>query len=80
MALEGSQQRGDPIRRVTVPVERWPVGRKRLRCGNGRRETARIVVDDYYSWSGCQQAVDDYFRDRTEFRLLERAKLHVVRA
>lgn len=40
----------------------------------------RIVVDDYYSWSGCHQAVDDYFRDRAEFRLLERAKLHVVRA
>ncbi len=40
----------------------------------------RLVVDDYYSWSGCHQAVDDYFRGREEFRLLERAKLHVVRA
>jgi O-methyltransferase len=40
----------------------------------------RLVVDDYYAWSGCHQAVDDYFRGRDEFRLLERAKLHVVRA
>ena len=39
----------------------------------------RLVVDDYYAWSGCQQAVDDYFRGRDGFRLLERAKLHVVR-
>ena len=39
----------------------------------------RLVVDDYYAWSGCHQAVDDYFRGRDEFRLLERAKLHVVR-
>ena len=40
----------------------------------------RLVVDDYYSWSGCQRAVDDYFKGRSEFCLLERAKLHVVRA
>ncbi len=40
----------------------------------------RLVIDDYYAWSGCQRAVDDYFTGRDEFRLLERAKLHVVRA
>jgi asparagine synthase (glutamine-hydrolysing) len=40
----------------------------------------RIVVDDYYAWSGCRRAVGDYFKGRDEFRLLERAKLHVVRA
>ena len=40
-----------------------------------------MVIDDYYSWSGClHRAVDDYFRGRSEYRLLERAKLHVVRA
>ena len=39
-----------------------------------------MVVDDYYSWSGCRRAVDDYFKGRSDFRLLKRAKLHVVKA
>ena len=39
----------------------------------------RIVVDDYYAWSGCQTAVDEYFTGRSGFRLERRAKLHVVR-
>lgn len=39
----------------------------------------RIVLDDYYAWSGCQRAVDEYFTDRPGFRLERRAKLHVVR-
>jgi asparagine synthase (glutamine-hydrolysing) len=40
----------------------------------------RIVLDDYYKWSGCRTAVDEYFEGRAEFRLERRAKLHVVRA
>jgi asparagine synthase (glutamine-hydrolysing) len=39
----------------------------------------RIVVDDYYAWSGCRRAVDDYFAGTPGFRLLRRAKLHVVK-
>jgi asparagine synthase (glutamine-hydrolysing) len=39
----------------------------------------RLVLDDYYAWSGCQRAVDEYFADRPGFRLERRAKLHVVR-
>ena len=39
----------------------------------------RIVLDDYYHWSGCRTAVDEYFADRDGFRLESRAKLHVVR-
>jgi O-methyltransferase len=39
----------------------------------------RIVIDDYYTWSGCRRAVNDYFKDRPGFRLLRRAKLHVVK-
>jgi hypothetical protein len=39
----------------------------------------RIVLDDYYMWSGCRTAVDEYFADRDGFRLERRAKLHVVR-
>jgi hypothetical protein len=40
----------------------------------------RIVLDDYYAWSGCRAAVDEYFSDRAEFRLERRAKLHVIRS
>ncbi len=39
----------------------------------------RIVLDDYYQWSGCRTAVDEYFAGRDGFRLEQRAKLHVVR-
>ena len=39
----------------------------------------RIVLDDYYSWSGCRTAVDEYFADRDGFRLERGAKLHVIR-
>ena len=40
----------------------------------------RIVLDDYYKWSGCRAAVDEYFAARDGFRLERRAKLHVFRA
>jgi hypothetical protein len=40
----------------------------------------RIVLDDYYKWSGCRAAVDEYFKDRDGYRLEQRAKLHVIRA
>jgi predicted O-methyltransferase YrrM len=40
----------------------------------------RIVLDDYYKWSGCRAAVDEYFKGRDGFRLEQRAKLHVIRA
>jgi hypothetical protein len=40
----------------------------------------RIVLDDYYKWSGCRAAVDEYFAGRDGFRLEQRAKLHVIRA
>jgi hypothetical protein len=39
----------------------------------------RIVLDDYYKWSGCRTAVDEYFTDRDGFRLEHGARLHVVR-
>ncbi len=39
----------------------------------------RIVIDDYYTWSGCRTAVDEYFAGRAEFRIEMRAKVHVVR-
>jgi len=39
----------------------------------------QIVLDDYYKWSGCRRAVDEYFAGREGFRLEHRTKLHVVR-
>ena len=39
----------------------------------------RIVLDDYYKWSGCRAAVDEYFADRDGFRLEHGSKLHVIR-
>jgi hypothetical protein len=39
----------------------------------------RIVLDDYFQWSGCRAAVDEYFAGRDEFRRERRSKLHVVR-
>jgi O-methyltransferase len=39
----------------------------------------RIVLDDYYAWSGCRTAVDEYFKDRDGFRLEHGTRLHVVR-
>lgn len=39
----------------------------------------RIVLDDYYAWSGCRRAVDEYFSGRDNFRLEFRARVHAVR-
>ena len=39
----------------------------------------RIVLDDYYTWSGCRRAVDEYFADREGFQFEHRSRLHVVR-
>ena len=39
----------------------------------------RIVVDDYFTWSGCTRAVDEYFAGRPEFRVEMRAKVHIIR-
>lgn len=39
----------------------------------------RIVLDDYYTWSGCRRAVDEYFAEREGFRFEHRTRLHVVR-
>lgn len=38
----------------------------------------RLVLDDYYHWSGARTAVDEYFEGRSGFRVEHRAKVHVV--
>lgn len=39
----------------------------------------RIVLDDYYAWSGCHTAVDEYFAGRREFQVEHRARVQVLR-
>jgi Macrocin-O-methyltransferase (TylF) len=40
----------------------------------------RIVLDDYFHWSGCKAAVDEYFSGRREFRLVRGPRLHAIRS
>lgn len=39
----------------------------------------RLVLDDYFHWSGCRKAVDQYFDGRPGFQLERRKKIHVVK-
>ena len=39
----------------------------------------RIVIDDYFMWSGCRAAVNEYFANRSGYRIEKRAKVHIVR-
>lgn len=39
-----------------------------------------LVIDDYYFWSGCAKAVDDYFSDkRKEFKFERKNRLHIIK-
>ena len=38
----------------------------------------RIVLDDYWAWSGCRDAVDDYTADKPALKVERRAKVHIV--
>ncbi|MES2354974.1 MAG: TylF/MycF/NovP-related O-methyltransferase [Pseudomonadota bacterium] len=39
-----------------------------------------LVIDDYYAWSGCRKAVDDFFIDkRDRFDFVKKSRLHVIR-
>ena len=39
----------------------------------------RIVLDDYWAWSGCRDAVDDYTAGKPHLQVERRAKVHIVR-
>ncbi len=39
----------------------------------------RMVIDDYWTYSGCRDAVDDFLRDHTDLERERRARLHLVR-
>lgn len=37
-----------------------------------------LVIDDYYAWSGCRAAVDEYFSDKKAgFEFIEKSRLHI---
>lgn len=39
-----------------------------------------LVIDDYYNWSGCKLAVDDYFANkRMSYTFLKRGRLHITK-
>ena len=39
----------------------------------------RIIIDDYYHWSGCKKAVDEFFKGRDDFKFLKHSRLHVLK-
>jgi hypothetical protein len=61
---------GDWYESVNVCLSRiWPA----LSVGGA------VVVDDYFAWSGCRQAVDDFTADLTGCVREHRARLHLVK-
>jgi asparagine synthase (glutamine-hydrolysing) len=39
-----------------------------------------LVIDDYYAWSGCKRAVDEYFSDEAgSYVFREMSRLHVIK-
>lgn len=39
-----------------------------------------LVIDDYFAWSGCRKAVDEFFADkRDRFDFVQKSRLHIVR-
>lgn len=39
----------------------------------------RLIIDDYYKWSGCQRAVDEYFAGREGFEQVKLGRLHIIK-
>ncbi len=39
----------------------------------------RLVIDDYFRWSGCRTAVDEFFAGKDEFELVSGLRLQVIR-
>lgn len=40
-----------------------------------------LVIDDYFCWSGCQRAVDEYFtgKDKSKYEFKKKSRLHIVK-
>jgi O-methyltransferase len=39
----------------------------------------RFVIDDYFSWSGCAKAVDEFFAGRAGYTFVQKGRLHIVK-
>ncbi|MGD1921271.1 MAG: TylF/MycF/NovP-related O-methyltransferase [Pleurocapsa sp.] len=40
-----------------------------------------LVIDDYYHWSGCQKAVDEYFQNLPDssYKFIHKTRLHIIK-
>lgn len=38
-----------------------------------------MVIDDYYTWSGCTLAVNEYLKDRKDYRFVKKKRLHITK-
>ena len=39
-----------------------------------------LVIDDYYAWTGCRKAVDEYFIDKqSNYKFVNKSRLHIIR-
>lgn len=39
----------------------------------------RLVIDDYFRWSGCRRAIDEYFDGRPGYGLERHSRLHIIK-
>jgi hypothetical protein len=40
----------------------------------------RLVIDDYYAWSGCKIAIDEFLAVSTEWSIERHSRVHLVRS
>jgi hypothetical protein len=40
----------------------------------------RLIIDDYFRWSGCRRALDEYFAGRAGYEFVKHRRMHVVKA
>jgi asparagine synthase (glutamine-hydrolysing) len=38
-----------------------------------------LIIDDYYHWSGCRAAVDEYFEGKDNYHFIKKSRLHIVK-
>lgn len=40
-----------------------------------------LIIDDYYTWSGCKAAVDEYFqnKDMDNYKFIKKNRLHIIK-
>lgn len=38
-----------------------------------------LIIDDYYMWSGCKKAVDEYFFNKNNYKFIKKNRLHIIK-